>query len=254
MAPVIIAVANASGSAGKTTTVVSLAAHLGRTRSVVVVDADGQGTATSWLGHRPDAVAITLADVLLKRATLDQALLATDTRGVQLLPANRTLDATAIHLNSVVGRELLLKRAIGTSDADVVLIDCPGAVSPITISALVAATAALTVTQPTMKEIAGVPEILDAIEDVQEAFNPTLTFAGIVPCIVPPNTHGRIYREAMSLLRDTYKDQVGPAVRRSARVAEAHAQTTPLPDWAPADSVTQDYVAVAEWLHTRGVL
>jgi len=95
----------------------------------------------------------------------------------------------------VIGREQRLRLALAGIDADVVLIDCPGSVSTITISALVAANAILTVTQPTMKEIAGVPEMLDAVQAVQEAFNPNLVFAGIVPCIVPPATHGKIYAD-----------------------------------------------------------
>ena len=250
----IIAVANASGSAGKTTTVVTLADLIGQTRRVVVVDADAQGTATSWLGYPPDEVQTTLGDVLLRRASLDEALLPTRTTGVRLVPSNRTLDAAAIELNSVIGREQRLRLALAGIDADVVLIDCPGSVSTITISALVAANAILTVTQPTMKEIAGVPEMLDAVQAVQEAFNPNLVFAGIVPCIVPPATHGKIYADVMGLLHTTYQPLVAPPVRRSARVAEAHAQAVPLPSWSPTDKVTSDYHDVHNWLKGRGVL
>ncbi len=250
----IIAVANASGSAGKTTTVVTLADLIGRTRSVVVVDADAQGTASAWLGIQPETAQTTLGDVLMRRAGLAEALVSTRTPGVSLLPSNRSLDADAIALNSVIGREQRLRLALERIDADVVLIDCPGSVSTITISALVAANAILTVTQPTMKEIAGVPEMLDAVAAVQEAFNPTLAFAGIVPCIVPPATHGRIYSDVMTLLQDTYGDQVGPPVRRSARVAEAHAQGVPLPTWSPSDKVTDDYEAVYGWLKERTTL
>lgn len=250
----IIAVANASGSAAKSTTVVSLADLIGRTRSVVVVDADAQGTATSWLGYRPDEAAVTLGDVLLRRATVEEALLDTHTPGVRLLPSNRALDAATIELNSVIGREHRLRLALAKVDAEVVLIDCPGSVSTITISALVAATSTLTVTQPTMKEISGLPEMLDTIEDVQEAYNPQLVFAGIVPCIVPAATQGRIYADAMGVLDKTYGDLVAPRVRRSARVAEAHAHGVPLPSWAPSDNVTADYKAVHGWLQDRGAL
>ena len=50
----IIAVGNAAGSAGKTTTVVSLAALYAKAgRKVLVVDADAQANATRWLGVDP---------------------------------------------------------------------------------------------------------------------------------------------------------------------------------------------------------
>ena len=58
----IITVANAAGSAGKTTTVVSLAAHLAeRGRRVVVVDLDGQANSTRWFGLEPDELEATIA-------------------------------------------------------------------------------------------------------------------------------------------------------------------------------------------------
>lgn len=253
--PVVIAVANASGSAGKTTTVVSLADLIGRHRRVVVVDADGQATATSWLGHRPETVLVGLGEVLLRRAGVNAAVLDTDTSGVRVLPSNRSLDAATIELNTVIGREQRLKRALAQlAGTDVVLIDCPGSVSTITISALVAADAILTVTQPTLKEITGVPEMLDAVEAVRDDLNPRLRFAGVIPCIVPASSHGRIYSDAMALLHKTYDPCVAPPVRRSARVAEAHAQQVPLPTWSPRDNVTHDYEAVYEWLKTRDVL
>lgn len=250
----IIAIANASGSAGKTTTVVTLAELIGRTQRVVVVDADGQGTATCWLGFEPSDLNRTVADVLMRRATAPEALLPTTVPGVKLLPANRGLDGAALELNAQIGKEHRFRQALAAVDADVILIDCPGSVSTITIAALVAADSVLTVTQPTMKESRGVPEMLDAVQAVRDYFNPRLEFAGIVPCIVPPATHGRIYKDMMQLLENTYSDQVSPPVRRSPRVAEAHAHATPVTRWAPSDRVSADYRAVHAWLASRGVL
>lgn len=137
----VIAVANASGSAGKTTTVVSLADLLGRTQRVLVVDADAQGTATAWLGHDPYALTATLGDVLLRRTSPESAVLATKVKGVSLLPSNRSLEPATIQLDSAIGPEQRLRLALAKLEADVVLIDCPGSVSTITISGLVAADA-----------------------------------------------------------------------------------------------------------------
>ena len=252
--PKILAVANASGSAGKTTTVVSLADLIGRTRKVVVVDADAQGTATLWLGHDPDELTATLGHVLLRRAAPESALLKTKTRGVTLLPSNRTLDQMAMSLNSVIGPEQRLRLALDKVAADVILIDCPGSVSTITISGLVAADAVLTVTQPTLKEAKGVPEMLDAVESVREAFNPDLQFAGVVPCIVPPRNQGQVYIDSLNALRHAYGDDLAPPVRRSSQVAASFTKGIPLPSFAPSSPATADYKAVHSWLMERGVL
>jgi chromosome partitioning protein len=251
----ILAFANASGSAGKTTSAVSLAVLLAEAgKKVVVVDADAQANATAWLGIQPDEAPTTLADVLMRRATLDQALIATTVEGVSLVPANRSLDAVAIELNSVVAREMRLRRALEGVEADVVLIDCPGAISILTIGALVAADALITVTQPTMKEVEGVPEMLDTLADVQEAYNPGIAFAGIIPCIMPPANQGKVYRDVMGLLEKYYPGKITPAVRRSSLVATAYGRKIPLPVWAPKDQVTTDYRDVLGWLTESGVL
>ena len=71
---------------------------------------------------------------------------------------------------------------------------------------------------------------------------------------MPPDAHGKIYADVMGLLHTTYQPLVAPPVRRSARVAEAHAQAVPLPSWSPTDKVTSDYHDVHNWLKGRGVL
>lgn len=254
MTTVTIAVANASGSAGKTTSAVTLAALMaGAGRSVVLVDADAQANASDWLGLA-DHDGPTLTELVLQQASLDDVLTDTTVDNLRAIPAARSLDAVPIHLNSVVGRELRLRKVLSGISADVVIIDCPGTINLLTISALVAANALVTVTQPTMKEAKGLPEMLDTIEGVQDAFNPALTFAGIIPCIVPAATQGNLYRDVMALLEETYPGQITPTVRRSSVVATAYGRGVPLPTWAPRDQVTQDYRDVLTWLTERGVL
>ena len=68
MSPKIVAIVNQKGGPGKTTLAMHLAGTLGRRkRSVLVVDADPQGTATRWAASAPDdapfpAVIASLAD------------------------------------------------------------------------------------------------------------------------------------------------------------------------------------------------
>ena len=251
----IIACANASGSAGKTTSVVSLAVLMAQTgRSVVVVDADPQANATSWLGVVPDDLDVTLADVMTGKAGVDQVILDTATPRLRLIPSNRALDAVPTQLNASIGREQKLRKALAGVAADVILIDCPGAIGLLTINALTAATALVTVTQSAPKEIEGIPDMLDTCQDVQDAYNPQLRFDGIIPCIMPASNGGKVYRDALQLLAKSFPDQVSPVVRRSATVATAYGRKVPLPVFAPDADVTADYKAVLTWLEQRGTL
>lgn len=185
----VVPVANQAGSAGKTTTVVTLAALLADAGTrVLVVDLDGQANATTWLGVAPENLQATAADVLLRRASTGEAIQDTNTDRVRLLGSSAAMDASAADLTRVTGGEQRLRMALTSLvDIDVVLIDCPGALSVVTVAAMVAATSVLTVTAPTAKELAGVPRVEDTVTEVAEAYNPGLRLAGIVPCIVPNN-------------------------------------------------------------------
>ncbi|AIF41876.1 hypothetical protein HX89_14290 (plasmid) [Dermacoccus nishinomiyaensis] len=252
----IIAVANAAGSAGKTTTVVTLAALLAEAgQRVVVVDLDGQANATRWLGVDPRTLAHTVGDVLLDECSVVEALVETNTQGVRLLPANSSVNGDALELRDAVGREMRVKTAIrDLCDVDVVLIDCPGTIGLMTVMALVAADAALTVAQPSMKELEGIEELEKTISEVRKFFGADVSLRGVVPCIVPPASAGRLYANSVELARDTYDDLVLPPVRRSVKAAEAYAFAQPLPLFAPREGVTEDYRGVLGRLQATGVL
>ncbi|NHC44484.1 ParA family protein [Motilibacter aurantiacus] len=257
---ITVAIANQAGSAGKTTSAVTLAALLAQGgHEVLLLDSDGQANATTWLGV--DEPAATLGDVLLRRRglTLVDAAVETDVPRLRLVPADDRLDADAVELARSLGGEQRLRQALEAmaeqqAAADVTIIDCPGALSIFTIAALVAADSVITVAQPTVKELAGVPKLEGTVEDVRSAYNPKLSLAGVIPCNVPPTGAGVLYAQALALLAENYGDIVTPAVRRSVRVPEAYAQQRPLPVHSPREAVTEDYRAVLDALARAGVL
>jgi len=78
VSPIILAVANQKGGVGKTTTAVNLAASLAAAeKPTLIVDCDPQGNASSGVGVRPRTVECSLYDVLIGRATVKEALIAT---------------------------------------------------------------------------------------------------------------------------------------------------------------------------------
>jgi len=252
----ILAVATDAGGTGKSTTAVTLAALLAEQgKQVLLIDTDAQGTATEWLGITKDTCDLTISEVLKRKCTLDEATVDTNTPNLRLVPANVRMHECAAELPGVRGGEARLRRALRDGgDADVVIIDCPGSLSIVTTAALVAADNVLTVSLPTRKELSAIPSLESAVMDVVEDYQPGLTFAGIVPCQVPPDNQGQIYRDALQLMRQVYADLVAPPVRRAAKVAEAQGQSTPLPAHAPRAKATEDYRTVLQWLQDRGVL
>lgn len=252
----VVAVVNDAGSAGKTTTTVTLAALLASAGlSVLVVDLDAQANATRWLGVDPDTVTSGAGHVLLKLATAVDAATDTNTAGVRLLAGGDALKHQRVELGRVTGCEQRLRTALAGVGLDVVLIDCQaGAGELLPLAAMVAATSVITVTLPGPKELEGIPRVEDMVAAVAEAYRPSLALGAIIPCKVPPPNRGRLYSDAVAMLRAAYNGRVTPAVRDSVAAVAAYDRREPLPAHAPAAAVTEDYRAVLAHLQEAGVL
>lgn len=266
----IISVANEGGSAGKTSSVVTLATLAAlEGLEVLVVDLDAQANASTWFGATEPA--ITSGDVILQRAHLDSAIVPTEIPTLWVVPSSSHLNAAALELSRTVGGEQRLRLALDAIRApgpDLVMIDCPGSMSVLTVAALVASHAVITVAQPTLKELAGVPRLEATIGEVAQAYRPGLTLNAVIPCIVPGyqrragdarDAHtssgaGAVYSESLALLQEQWGDLVTPPVRRSVRVPEAYAQQVPLPVHAPREPVTEDYRLAYKHLAAAGIM
>src|SRR5262249_34769072 len=154
--------------------------------------------------------------------------------GLRVVPANEDLRLDRIELGRTTGPEQRVRQALRGVDADVVIIDCQAGVGELyPVSALVAATSAITVAFPSPKELEGVPRVEAIISEVADAYNDGLTLSAVVPCSVPHANRGRLYGDAVDALRNAYGDLVTPAVRQSVIAAEAYDNRTPLPLYAP---------------------
>src|SRR6185437_2627616 len=103
----VIAVANQKGGVAKTTTVQSLGVAMAEEgRRVLVVDLDPQACLTYSLGFDPDALDVSLHDVLVRRARLaDVVKPVPGVAGLSLAPATIDLAGAEVHLLSRTGRE-----------------------------------------------------------------------------------------------------------------------------------------------------
>ena len=138
----IFCVANQKGGVGKTTTAVNLAAGLAKLgQRVLLVDLDPQGNETMGAGINKAELDGSIYEVLLGLATVSACRKVSETGRFDVLPANRELAGAEVELVDLENREKRLKVALAEVDAeyDFMLIDCPPALSMLTLNGLCAA-------------------------------------------------------------------------------------------------------------------
>ncbi|MCP9442625.1 MAG: AAA family ATPase [Nitrospira sp.] len=250
----IVAVANQKGGVGKTTTSVNLASAVAlEGQSVLLVDLDPQGNATSGLGVDTRSVRYTVYNSLIKNAAIDLVRVETAVSGLSLLPANADLAGVEIELAQEDHRERYLKDALGElSDRyDVIFIDCPPALGILTINALTAAKTVLIPVQCEYYAMEGLTRLVSSIERVRQSFNPDLSIEGIILTMF--DSRNTLARQVAEQVRAHFKEKVYRAViPRNITLAEAPSYGRPGILYNAASSGSQAYIALAKEFLAHG--
>ncbi|HSH31079.1 MAG TPA: AAA family ATPase, partial [Candidatus Saccharimonadales bacterium] len=217
----VIAILNQKGGVGKTTTALSLAAYLAKAgRSVLVVDFDPQGNATSGLGQDKQAAEVTTYDILFDSARTASALQETNLSNLYLLPSNENLAAAEIDLSGEQKREFKLRDALLGLEYDFILIDCPPALGLLTINALTAADYLLIPVQAEYYALEGLSQLLSVVQRVRGGLNPGLELLGVIITMFDGRT--ALAEQVHSEIKKHFSDKVfNTVIPRNVRLAEA---------------------------------
>lgn len=245
IAPRVLALANQKGGVGKTTTAINLGTALAAIgETVLIVDLDPQGNASTGLGIDRRSRTVSTYDVMTGDVSLRDAVMPTAVPRLHIAPSTMDLSGLELELATARDRAFRLRDAIrklnrsesahessihARNDAPYtyVLIDCPPSLNLITVNAMAAANAILVPLQCEFFALEGLSQLLSTVEQVRTTLNPELTIHGIVLTMFDArnNLSNQVVEDVRQFMGAKVYDTIIP---RNVRVSEAPSYGKPV--------------------------
>lgn len=244
----IIAVANQKGGVGKTTTAINLAACLSvKGKKVLLIDMDPQGNTTSGVGVDKNELEYTIYDLMIGESSISDCIIKNVFRDMDLIPTSVDLAAAEIELIGVERKEFILKDEIDfiKDKYDFIIIDCPPALSMLTINAMTTADSILVPIQCEYYALEGLSQLIHTVNLVKERLNPDLEMEGVVFTMYDSRTNlsMQVVENVKSNLSQKVFDTLIP---RNIRLAEAPSFGMPINMYDAKSAGSEAYMMLAD--------
>ncbi len=246
----IIAIANQKGGVGKTTTTVNLAASLGvLEKKVLLIDADPQANASSGLGIDIESLEFGTYQVLEHTSSAKDAVVASSTPNVDVIPAHIDLVAIEIELVDKDEREYMLKKAISElkNEYDYILIDCAPSLGLLTLNALTASDAVIIPIQCEYFALEGLGKLLNTIKSVQKIHNEALDIEGMLLTMF--DSRLRLSNQVVEEVKKHFSDMVFETIiQRNVKLSEAPSYGESIINYDVSSRGAANYLSLAKEL------
>ncbi len=248
-----ITIASQKGGTGKTSTSISLAAGLARKgKKVLLLDLDSQANSSKVL--LPNYVEIgkeeTIYETIINCNPLNIRL--TSVQNLDIVPSHILLADTDVELTTAIDhREARLKNELEKVKAnyDYVFIDCPPALSWLTVNAFTASDGIIVVVSPGYFELDSLVQINRTLQKVQRFFKPDLKLKGYLYTMSDSTKNSGI---SLQILRQTYADKVfNTVIPRNTDLRDAHMNQKDIFSYSPTSQSAQAYTRLIDELFYR---